>query len=38
MFPREGNLCNPSNGRGIALLDVVSKIISLMITDRLQEV
>ena len=33
---KKGNLSNPNNWRGINLLDVVSKIMSLVIKSRLQ--
>ena len=36
ILPKKGNLSNPNNSRGINLLDVVSKIMSLVITARLQ--
>ena len=33
---KKGDLSNPNNWRGINLLDVVSKVISLVVTNRLQ--
>ena len=34
--PQKGDLSDPKNWRGINLLDVVSKVISIVITNRLQ--
>ena len=36
ILPKKGNLYNPNNWRGINLLDVLSKVMSLVITSRLQ--
>ena len=36
ILPKKGDLSNPNNWRGINLLDVVSKVISIVITNRLQ--
>ena len=36
ILPNKGNLSNPNNWRGRNILDVVSKITSLVITSRLQ--
>ena len=33
---KKGNISNPNNWCGINLLDVVSKVISIIITNRLQ--
>ena len=38
ILPKKGNLLDPNNWRGINLLDVVSKVISLVITSRLQHI
>ena len=34
-LPKKGNLTDPNNWYGIALLDVVSKIISIFLNSRL---
>ena len=36
ILPKKGDLTNPNNWRRINLLDVVSKVISIVITNRLQ--
>ena len=36
ILPKKGDLFNPNNWRGINLLDVVSKVVSIVITSRLQ--
>ena len=36
ILPKKGDLANPNNWRGINLLDVTSKVISIVITSRLQ--
>ena len=38
ILPKKGDLSNPNNWRGINLLDVTSKIVSIMINTRLQNV
>ena len=38
IIPKKGNLSDPNNWRGINFLDVVSKIMSLVITFRLQHI
>ena len=38
ILPKKGNLSDPNNWRGIDFLDVVSKVMSLVITSRLQHI
>ena len=37
ILPKKGDLMNPNNWRGIILLDISSKVVSLVVTARLQK-
>ena len=36
LLPKKGDLTNPNNWRGITLLDITSKLVSILINNRLQ--